>query len=500
MKYQHTTVLAAVIGLASAEVPQEHSHEKYLIAVNELLQQNNPFNIVDAVFGFLGAAAAADGAGDVTNLDCLHQVTADSAFTGAKAAGDIDGMANALIFRALERNSLSVGERTALCDETAENPEIAAISQHQDPASEGAAEENKAITLALAQQLALIGADPQLALESGTFPPGEIGDPTAAGFTCNDETDPIGCIFTENLLVPDATAEEIDAAVAEVLAEGGAAGIADGGVNEALIPICEAIGAGAGAGADAGVVTPPANETVVADPAEEAVAAPEESAAAAPAEEEEAAAGDEAATATGTNVQTFTGALGGPPPAVISSAANADRPFSVGDATFTTANAALSRSCAVQNNACFNAANSGQLAEGTAACSAQETACLAAARLRKVRRNARSVTRGVNGRMRFARAERLVRRQNDFGSCADPRIQFVEGLDGRAEASFGPAGDFDHGSANNVDIITSFICGQLGSRCGAGEAAVAACEDGAAAASELEGDQAAQAFNSALGL
>ncbi|KAG7142523.1 hypothetical protein HYQ45_001140 [Verticillium longisporum] len=493
MKCHHTAILAALAGLTAAEVPQEHSHEKYLIAVNELLQLNNPFNIADSVFGFLGAAAAADGAGDVTNTDCLQQITADSAFTGAKTAGDIDGMANALIFRALERNSLSVGERSALCNETAENPEIAAISQHQDPASEGAAEENKAITLALAQQLALIGADPQLALESGTFPPGEIGDPTAAGFTCNDATDPVGCIFTENLLVPDATPEEIDAAVAEVLAEGDAAGIADGGVNEALVPICEAIGAGAGAGADAGVVAPPANGTAAADPAaSEAVATP--------AEEEEAAAGDEAATATDNNIQTFTGTLGGAAPAIVSSAANADRPFSVGDVTFTTDNAALSRSCAVQNNACFNAANAGQLAEGTAACSAQEDDCLAAARLRKVRRNARAVTRGADGRMRFARAARLVRRQNDFGSCADPSIQFAEGLDGRAEASFGPAGDFDHGSANNVDIITSFICGQLGSRCGAGEATVAACEDGAAAASGLEGEQAAQAFNSALGL
>ncbi|KAG7146028.1 hypothetical protein HYQ46_005189 [Verticillium longisporum] len=417
MKCQHTAILAALAGLTAAEVPQEHSHEKYLIAVNELLQLNNPFNIADSVFGFLGAAAAADGAGDVTNTDCLQQITADSAFTGAKTAGDIDGMANALIFRALERNSLSVGERSALCNETAENPEIAAISQHQDPASEGAAEENKAITLALAQQLALIGANPQLALESGTFPPGEIGDPTAAGFTCNDETDPVGCIFTENLLVPDATPEEIDAAVAEVLAEGDAAGIADGSLNDALVPICEAIGAGAGA--DAGVAAPPA--------ASEAVATP--------VEEEEAAAGEEAATATDNNIQTFTGTLGGAAPAVVSSAANADRPFSVGDATFTTANAALSRSCA-----------------------------------------------------------------SDFGACADPSIQFAEGLDGRAEASFGPAGDFDHGSANNVDIITSFICGQLGSRCGAGEATVAACEDGAAAASGLEGEQAAQAFNSALGL
>lgn len=174
MKFQTPTVLAALVALAAAEVPQEHSHEKYLRAVNALLKQDNPNNIVDAVFGLLGNAAAADGAGDVTNLDCLHQVTADSAFSAAKAAGDVDGMASALVFRAVERNTGAVGLKSVLCDETAVNPEIAALTQHQDPASENAAEENKAITLELARQLAAVGADPQLALDSGTFAPGDV--------------------------------------------------------------------------------------------------------------------------------------------------------------------------------------------------------------------------------------------------------------------------------------------------------------------------------------
>ena len=39
---------------------------------------NNPLGIVDAVFGLLGNAAAAGGAGKVTNLDCLQQIIADS--------------------------------------------------------------------------------------------------------------------------------------------------------------------------------------------------------------------------------------------------------------------------------------------------------------------------------------------------------------------------------------------------------------------------------------
>lgn len=65
------------------------------------LNLNNVDNVQDPVFALLGNKAAAAGAGDVTDLDCLQQRVADQAFTNAKAAGDVDGMANALIFRAL---------------------------------------------------------------------------------------------------------------------------------------------------------------------------------------------------------------------------------------------------------------------------------------------------------------------------------------------------------------------------------------------------------------
>ena len=92
------------------------------------------------------------------------------------------------------------------------NPEIAALSQHQDPASPNAASINKAIALALAVQLAKIGGNPLDAIKSGTFSPGTLGDPTAKGHTCDDANDPTGCIFTQNLLVPDVTADEINAA------------------------------------------------------------------------------------------------------------------------------------------------------------------------------------------------------------------------------------------------------------------------------------------------
>jgi hypothetical protein len=193
MKYESAAVLIAFFGLTVAaptpapkntfsiprmlrgrEVPQEHSHNRFLDGVRVNLNLNNPAKISDPVFGLLGNAAAAAGAGTITNLDCLHQATADQAFTNAKAAKNVSGQADALMYAALERNTGSVGLASVLCTETAVNPEIAAISQHQDPASAGAATINKNIVLALAVQLASIGADPLEALLSGTFAPGTV--------------------------------------------------------------------------------------------------------------------------------------------------------------------------------------------------------------------------------------------------------------------------------------------------------------------------------------
>lgn len=83
----------------------------------------------------------------------------------------------------------------------------------QDPASDNAPSINKQVVLELAKQIAALGGDPLQALQSGTFEPGAVNDPTAAGNTCDDANDPMGCIFTQNLLVPDATEAEIQAAV-----------------------------------------------------------------------------------------------------------------------------------------------------------------------------------------------------------------------------------------------------------------------------------------------
>ncbi|TYJ51452.1 hypothetical protein B9479_007975 [Cryptococcus floricola] len=209
---------ASPIRMVKREVPQEHSHEQFLTTVRASLNIDNPQNIQDPVFALLGNAAAAAGQGDVTNTDCLQQAIADQAFTNAKAAGDVAGQTAALVYRALERNTGSVGLASVACNETATNPEIAAISQHQDPASDGAAATNKAITLELAKQIASVGGDPLDALKSGTFAAGETTDNTGAGNTCDDADDADGCIFTQNLLQEDATEAEISSAVAGVSA------------------------------------------------------------------------------------------------------------------------------------------------------------------------------------------------------------------------------------------------------------------------------------------
>lgn len=221
---KHSIIALALVGAAMArpagmmrkrEVPQEHAHENILRAVNVLLQQNNPDNIQDAVFGLLGAAAAAAGQGNIADVDCLQQATADQAFTNAKAAGDVEGMTNALIFRALERNTGSVGLASVACKSiVAVNPEIAALQQHQDPAGDGAQALNKQIAEELARQIAAVGGDPTLANEASTFAPGEIGDPTGAGNTCDDANDAAGCINSLKLRVDDLSADEIAAAVA----------------------------------------------------------------------------------------------------------------------------------------------------------------------------------------------------------------------------------------------------------------------------------------------
>ncbi|KAJ7626674.1 hypothetical protein DFH06DRAFT_1273081 [Mycena polygramma] len=352
----YKTVLLALLFSSSSlalpirrEVPQEHSHQDILATVTATLAKNNPDGIVDPVFGLLGNAAAAGGLGKISDANCLQQATADQAFTNAKAAGDVAGQVSALIYRALERNSGSVGATTTPCTTiTAVNPEIAAIQQHQDPASTNAAAVNKAIVLELAKQIAAVGGDPQDALKSGTFAPGTIGDPTAKGNTCDDANDAAGCINSQNLL-NFRNVEAVDDQGNPI------AGSTGGTVSVA------ATGA-----AETGAVA--ASTTAAAATAASTTAAAAASTTAA------AASSTTAAASTSGNVQTFTGALGGQaaPPVT-----PGGKGFVVDGSEFINEAGALGRSCDVQHNLCANAANSGG-AFSVGDCDTQNTACHAA--------------------------------------------------------------------------------------------------------------------------
>ncbi|KAJ2907068.1 hypothetical protein MKZ38_008636 [Zalerion maritima] len=510
MKYQ-IVAAAAMAGIAQGrlimkrEVPQEHSHNIYLDIVREFLALDNPKGIVDPVFGFLGNAAAVDGAGDVTNLDCLKQETADQAFTNAKAISDTRGMAGALVFQALERNTASVGVKSAECTDEAVNAEIAALVQHQDPASDNAAAENKDITLELAKQLALIGADPLLALESGTFAPGDVDDPTGAGNSCDTEDDDPGCIFSERLLVLDATPDEISAAVDGIEATFTGTGVISAtNIDLDGLDVATATGDVEEATTTAEEEEETATETAEAGTTECTIVSTSCSAisttVAATATDEVLASitsgAEVTATAAGANIQAFTGTLGGSPPPVVSAAG--DRPFSVNGNSFTGQGAALSRSCDIQHNACANAANSGDIDGGAAQCETQLADCKAANAL-KIRARKVAAEKAALRRRMFKINHR--RQATDFGSCSDPTIIFAEGLDGRSTAAFAPnnGDDFNHGSANAIGVISGFICQQLEDKCEASEDAVSLCNDADAAAKEATQDQAAaDKFNEIL--
>jgi len=92
----------------------------------------------------------------------------------------------------------------------------------------------------------------------------------------------------------------------------------------------------------------------------------------------------------------------------------------------------------------------------------------------------------------------------DFGSCTIPEIEFGVGFDNRRETSFRPADldSFNHGSAQNINIITQFICDELVNSCGADQAAQDTCADAevAAAAATAGTGGAADAFNAVFGI
>ncbi|KAJ4494933.1 hypothetical protein C8J55DRAFT_576861 [Lentinula edodes] len=92
----------------------------------------------------------------------------------------------------------------------------------------------------------------------------------------------------------------------------------------------------------------------------------------------------------------------------------------------------------------------------------------------------------------------------NFGSCTVPQIKFGVGFDNRRETAFEPVDQtsYNHGSADNIAVITDFICNTLTNTCGADATAKATCATAQAAAAAglaQTGDQ-ADKFNAVFGI
>nr|KAJ3417865.1 hypothetical protein HK105_000670 [Polyrhizophydium stewartii] len=92
----------------------------------------------------------------------------------------------------------------------------------------------------------------------------------------------------------------------------------------------------------------------------------------------------------------------------------------------------------------------------------------------------------------------------DFGSCKEPTIEFGQGFDNRKETLFRPVNRdlFNHGSAQNIAIITQFICDRICDTCKAPQATQDLCSKATAAAASKTAKTGAQAnaFNAVFGI
>ena len=224
---------------------------------------------------------------------------------------------------------------------------------------------------------------------SGTFAPGEIGDPTAKGNSCDDANDQLGCIFTQNLLVDDATTDEINAAVSGISAS--ATATSDAAATTAAADAtgtCGTVGASTSptfhvwypdlrcSHRDRNRIRGSCNYQRRRRISHVRRVSPFPSPLRTPSDFPLSATAT-ASAASGTNLQTFTGALGGiSAPAVTAGG----RGFVVeNNDSFLNLAAALGRSCDVQHNQCANLSNEGGQSFTVGDCDTQDTECRAAA-------------------------------------------------------------------------------------------------------------------------
>ncbi|KAI8909520.1 hypothetical protein EDD86DRAFT_176598, partial [Gorgonomyces haynaldii] len=175
------------------EVPQEHSHDLILDQVRPLIQKSGTaFAKIDPVFGTLANAAATTAInsnglkGDDADVACLQQNLADACITGA--AGNKNGIIACVQFRALERNTAKIGQASDTCTKQPKSKELAGLKQHQDPAGNGAAQNNKDVEIQVAKVAKSLGFSDQEAVNfaqrTSTFQAAG-NDPSGRGNTCD---------------------------------------------------------------------------------------------------------------------------------------------------------------------------------------------------------------------------------------------------------------------------------------------------------------------------
>ena len=436
----------------------------------------------------------------------MQQATADQAFTNAKAAGDVNGMTAALIYRALERNTGKVGLASVPCTSIqAVNPEIAAIQQHQDPASAGAAATNKAITLELAKQIASIGGTASDALKSGTFAPGDVNDNTGKGNSCDDANDPTGCIFSQNLLVEDATVDEINAAVAGTSATGNSTSAAVSTNSTSVISAVSPSIASIADSASVSISTVTMMMTITQLQTDCAVATAPVVAAAATMPSPPMMASADVSSVVSAMMAGSTVTMD--VSSVVSAVMAGQTSMASTDITSIVSAAMASQTVAAIAGTTVASTTAVGTTSAAVDCSGQIASALAAAGMAAPSAASSVATSSASPAVAssstpFANTTTSSGSSSlDLGSCANPTIIFANGLDGRNEPAFAPVDEttFTHGSALGIKVITDFICQQLQTKCKASQATIDACNQGATAAQATSGQAAANAFNAALG-
>ncbi|KAL3457439.1 hypothetical protein BJX64DRAFT_293118 [Aspergillus heterothallicus] len=84
-----------------------------------------------------------------------------------------------------------------------------------------------------------------------------------------------------------------------------------------------------------------------------------------------------------------------------------------------------------------------------------------------------------------------------YGSCGDPTVVWLYGLDGRIDYSFTTTNqdDFPFGSSPSIDPVTALTCNRLRSPCNAPDEVVDRCWEAAAIANQFEGQEVADVWN-----